>query len=98
VVVQHLGRQFVVRHRGALVRIRFERRHARGLVRGPIGLVHLQIQHVVRDEREEHAVQVQPDAAEHAPRRNPADARKLLDHVVSVLGRDGHQEEAFNGC
>src|SRR4029077_1524387 len=47
---------------------------------GPIRVIHLHIQHVSRDDAEEHIAVVQPDAAEHRARRYVAELFELIQH------------------
>ena len=61
-----------------------------GLVVGAIAIVHLEIERILGDQREEQLVGVQADAAEHAARTHRREAGELVDDVSQVSGGDGH--------
>jgi hypothetical protein len=68
-----------------------KRAHAPRLEGGPVGVIHLEIDGIVVDEREEEVFAIDADAAEHRagadPRRHPAE---LLEHEGAERGADAH--------
>jgi hypothetical protein len=57
-----------------------KRLHARPLVVAPVAVIDLQIQHVARDDAEEHAPAVQAHASEHRFVRDVSKLAELIEH------------------
>ena len=68
-----------------------KRTRARLLPRGPRRLVGLQVEHVAGDQRKEQIAGVEPDAAEHALRRDRTKRIELLEHEGHEAVGDGHR-------
>src|SRR6185503_3225094 len=70
-ILQQVCGNLVVLHLVPLVAERQKWSHPTCLEIGPIGIVHLEVQRVIGEQREEQVTRVDPDAAEHAAGANP---------------------------
>src|SRR5262245_60806745 len=52
--------------------------HALSLVCRTVAVIHLEVERIAQNEPEDHAVAVDPGAAEHAPKRDPPERLQLL--------------------
>jgi len=90
VILKNLYWHFVITHDVGIVAKGLEGPHAGGLIVGTIRIIDLEIQRIVIDQRKEQTVQVDSYAAEHSLRGNGASTGELFQHIIEIVGADGH--------